>query len=767
LTKGAQRQGRRFACGSICFRIGFALIFALLVLSLHGAEKAYAIENYPFIPPVNANLPHGTRALVDANMMTYDSRTKVATARGAVHVKYGPYTLDASYVEVDQKTGLFKADGHITITEPNGNVLLADSLAMRNHFRDGILNHIKMLLTNRATITATHLQRVHGTTWIYTKAHYTACYDCKTRHGDPVWEIVANKVTHDTVGHNLYYDEPRLHIGGATVAGLPYLAMPDPSVTRRSGFLLPDFQFQNVFGAGVETPYFWAISPSTDLTFRPVWTIEQGPVADVELRHAFEDGTMSVRGMGVHQFTDKPYPDNDTWRGAVETKGRFHEGQDWTWGWDGTFQTDRSFLNSYGLDGRSYAVNDIYATRIADQDYFSAQFLNFGAMDTTINPDTLPYAMPFITGQTIMRDTPLGGQLDFSYNAYSIHRTTDWVPFTATPATDSVVQGTDQTRATAELNWHKQFYSNAGTVITPFANLRGDFITASNVPDPTAPIPTDPSAVKSTTFARVLPEIGVDARYPFVANTSFGQSIISPVFQIVSAANEGDTSAFGNEDAITMQYDHTSMFLADRFTGLDRYEGGTRADLGVTYSLFGRNGGFIRASAGQSVHLAGQNSFVDGSGLADDESDFVGAVVFQPWNEFSLSYEARVKDDFSAFARQEASASLSFDRISASLSYLNFEAAPAYGLVTPTQQVGGDAKIGLNDGWSFFGGMTYDIQNSILTRKVAGFEYDCRCMNVKLYYSGTEDASTHAVDNRVILSVEFATLGKTGLRAGF
>lgn len=768
MTKRAQRQGRRYACGNICFRICAALVFALLLNLLpQGSEPARAIENYPFIPPVDAKLPHGTRALVQADVMTYDTRSKIATARGTVHVKYGPYTLDAHNVSVNEKTGEFKADGEITITEPNGNAVLADSLAMRNHFRDGILNHIKMLLTNRATITADHLRRVHGTTWIYEKAHYTACYDCKTRHGDPVWEIVANRVTHDTKGHNLYYDEPRFRIGGATVAGLPYLAMPDPSVTRRSGFLSPDIQFQNVYGVGLSTPYFWAISPSTDLTFRPIWTLQQGPVADVEWRQALEDGSYSIRGVGVHQFTPKPVPDNDTWRGAIETKGRFKEGTDWSWGWDGTFQTDRSFLNSYGLDGRSYAVNDIYATRIADQNYFSAQFLNFGAMDTTVNPDTLPYAMPFITGETILRDTPIGGQFNFNYNAYSIHRASNWVAFTAPTTADSVVQGTDQTRATAQLNWHQQIYSSMGTVFTPFVNLRGDVISASNVPDVTQPAPIDPTVTKSTSFARVLPEVGFDARYPFVADTAIGQSIISPVVQVIASANEGDTSAFGNEDAITLQYDHTSMFLTDRSSGMDRYEGGTRADIGMTYSLFGRNGGFVRAAVGQSVHIAGQNSYVDGSGLADNDSDLVGAIVFQPWNELSLSYEARVKDDLSDFARQEAVASLSFDRISASVSYLNFEAAPAYGLVLPTHAVSGDAKFGLNDGWSLFGGMTYDIQDSVLTRKVAGIEYDCRCMNMKFYYAGTEDAITHAVDNRVILSVEFATLGKTGVKAGF
>jgi LPS-assembly protein len=643
------------------------------------------------------------------------------------------------------------------VREPNGNVLLADSIDLKNKFRDGFAVHVKALLNNDGTITADYVRRIDGHISVFEHATYSACKTCRTRSGHPVWEIDADQTTHDAKTHNLYHVNPSFKINGATVLKLPYLAMADPSVTRRSGFLFPDVKASSDFGVGLVTPYFWAISPSTDLTFRPVWTTSQGPIADVEWRQALENGQYNIRAIGVHQFTHLDPPENGDWRGAIDTHGKFTAGEDWTYGWDGTFATDQTFLDKYGYDGRRYAVNDLYATRISDQNYVSAQLLNFQSLNTAIDPDTMPYAMPFITGESIMRDTPIGGQFDFSWNAYSVHRA---VAYTV-PLTD-INLGTDQTRATAQLNWHNQFYSDVGTVITPFVNMRSDVLTADNVPDTTSP-----TGYTSDTFTRVLPQVGLDARFPFIANLPFGQSIISPVFQIVSSANEGDTSAFGNEDSITLNYDHTSLFLADRFTGLDRYEGGTHADVGVTYSLIGRNGGFIRASAGQSIHLAGQDSFTDGSGLADNESDLVAAVVLQPFDWFSLSYEARLKDDFSDFNRQEAVASLSFDRFSANLSYLDFAPEPDYGLPYEQHWISFDGKIGISNGWSAFAGMTYDYTTSILTRRVAGVEYDCQCMNFKMYYLGTEDSVTHETDDSVMMSVEFATLGSTGASVGF
>ena len=63
--------------------------------------------------------------------------------------------------------------------------------------------------------------------------------------------------------------------------------------------------------------------------------------------------------------------------------------------------------------------------------------------------------------------------------------------------------------------------------------------------------------------------------------------------------------------------------------------------------------------------------------------------------------------------------------------------------------------------------MTYDFVSSVMTRKTAGLEFDCKCMNFKVYYAGTVDSVSKATDNRVMMSIEFATLGKTGFNAAF
>lgn len=729
----------------------------LLVVLMAGSAPAFAIQNKPFIAPISTLPKVGSVANVDAARIDYDPKTKIAVASGLVRMTYGPYVLTATRVEYNQATGDFKANGSVVLNEPNGNVVEADSLAITEKFKAGFARRLKALLTNDVTLTADYAKRTSDGITVYENVVYTACKNFDGKNGAPIWSIETDQTTHDNVTHNLYHVNPRFKIAGHTVAALPYWQQPDPSVKRRTGWLTPSAKFGSTYGVGVAAPYFWALAPNYDLTFTPFLNTRQGLAGDVEWRHRLNSGSYNVQAFGAYQRNPTGPYDAQVWRGAVKTAGDFAINQDWNWGWNGTLVSDRDFLHSYDYDNRDIAQNDVYVTGLYDQTYVSAQALNFEALRSTINDNVLPTALPYIMGEKIVPNAVLGGDLKFNWSAYSLHRQDADTPFS------TVNHGTDQTRAMAEVEWKTQLISNSGLVVSPFANLRSDIYMTNNVPDPTVIGGTRAAEVTS----RVLPAVGIDMRYPLIASYQSGQSIISPVFQLIAAANETDANKIGNEDSVTLNFDHTSLFLTDRFTGLDRYEGGTRANLGLTYSYLGGSGNYVRASAGESIHLAGKNSFVAGSGLDGTQSDLVGSLIVQPWDGLALSYEARVEENLSRVNRQEATASLTFDSFSANVSYLNFGAEPNYGRTLSEHWLSTDSRLQLTEGWYAFGGVAYDFTHDVLTRKTAGLEFDCDCMNFKIAYTGTDDAITRATENKVMLSVEFATLGKTGVSAKF
>jgi LPS-assembly protein len=250
---------------------------------------------------------------------------------------------------------------------------------------------------------------------------------------------------------------------------------------------------------------------------------------------------------------------------------------------------------------------------------------------------------------------------------------------------------------------------------------------------------------------------------PFIANHGPVQSVLTPVFQMIAAPSEQRDDDNANEDAITLNFDSTSLFLSDRFTGFDRREGGVRANAGINYTLLGDNGTFIRASLGESFHIAGDNSFIEGSGLDGTSSDLVGAIALQVNEYATLGYQARVEEDLSRVNVQEATLGLTFDQFSGSLSYADISAAANYGRPDDARQIWADGTYHINEVWSIFGGARYDLEESRVMEQSIGAAFECDCMKAEIEYSMSRDDDLgdgdDGTDHRLELGIELRTIG--------
>ena len=179
----------------------------------------------------------------------------------------------------------------------------------------------------------------------------------------------------------------------------------------------------------------------------------------------------------------------------------------------------------------------------------------------------------------------------------------------------------------------------------------------------------------------------------------------------------------------------------------------------VSYTWLASDGGFVRTSFGESFHIAGNNSFVEGSGLDGTASDLVGAIALQLNEHVILGYQARIEEDLSRLNVQEASLGLTLDRISGSLSYADIAAAANYGRPDREQQIWGDAKYMLSEAWGLFGGFRYDIEGNHFMSKSIGVGFTCDCMNAHFTYSQSYE-KLGTTDHRFELGVELRTIGK-------
>ena len=69
---------------------------------------------------------------------------------------------------------------------------------------------------------------------------YTACEPCKDDpKKPPLWQVKAARMIHDQAEKMIYFEDARLEFFGKPVAYMPYFSAPDPTVKRKSGFLMP------------------------------------------------------------------------------------------------------------------------------------------------------------------------------------------------------------------------------------------------------------------------------------------------------------------------------------------------------------------------------------------------------------------------------------------------------------------------------------------------------------------------------------------------
>ena len=102
-----------------------------------------------------------------------------------------------------------------------------------------------------------------------TKINKAVFTSCAQTDSCPPWSIKAKSIKHNKKKKDIIYDKPILRLFDFPIIYLPKFTHPDPTVSRRSGFLQPKLGNSNILGSSVSLPYFYTLSENTDLTFNP------------------------------------------------------------------------------------------------------------------------------------------------------------------------------------------------------------------------------------------------------------------------------------------------------------------------------------------------------------------------------------------------------------------------------------------------------------------------------------------------------------------
>lgn len=783
--------------------VGLVLAGTLVAaLTMPAAAQSFTYNPRPPKPTPPTPKNDG-QMLVQAVEVDYDYNNQRVSAVGNVQMFYNGTSVEADKVIYDQKTKRLHAEGNVRMTDAEGKITYANIMDLSDDYRDGFVDSLRVDTEDATRMAATRADRTSGNYTVFENGVYTACAPCKDDpKKPPLWQVKGARIIHNEQEKMLYFENAQLEFFGVPMAYLPYFSTPDPTVKRKSGFLMPGISSVSTYGYGVEVPYYFALAPDYDATFSPRFTSKQGVLLQGEFRQRLINGSYQIRAYGIDQLDPGQFagqPGDRQFRGGVETKGQFALNDKWAWGWDGVLLSDYYFMSDYRLSQYkdplgsflslpTEAISQLYLTGVGSRSFFDARTIYY--LSFSGNQSQVPVIAPVIDYNNVINSPILGGEFSYKMNFTSLTReTAAFDPITTLANTNGLCTTTSAdiqartpsqcllrgmpgtyTRFSAEAQWRKSYTDPFGEIWTPFAILRADAIDASisNQPGVSNFLP-----VGDTQALRVMPTVGLEYRYPFINVQPWGTTTIEPIAQVIIRPNESYAGKLPNEDAQSLVFDASNLFAVDKFSGYDRVEGGGRANVGVQTTTQFDRGGSVKVLFGQSYQLFGLNSFavadvtntgVD-SGLQNTKSDYVGSVSYSPNRTYTFSVRTRMDEATWNVNRFEAEGRASFDRWSVSLMYGNYAAQPELGYLVRREGLLGSASVKVAANWVVSGAARWDLEANKLNQYIIGAGYvdDCFVLaaNYVTSYSYSAGTTPPVLNHAFMLQIGLRTIANS------
>ncbi len=370
----------------LCCATALACVLAHVVIP----TSSFAQDGLDAFQVEMADVPSGSQMLIEADTLIYDNDNETVTAVGAVQIDYGGNRLVAQRVTYNRRTGRLVASGNVQLIDRTGTKIFADEIDITDDFADGFVNALRIETVDKTYFAAESAERRDGIVTTFNQGVYTACEPCEEKPDKaPIWRIKARKIIWNGKEKTVRFENSRFEFFGFPIAFLPAFEIADPTVKRKSGFLMPGASYKSELGVGVSVPYYFALSPTFDLTVTGRYYTKQGFLGEAEWRQKFNRGEYTLKIAGISQQSPDEFragrinagtaADPNRLRGMVGTTGKFNINPRWTFGWDILMQSDKNFSYTYDIAGFNQFVHtsEVYLTGLDGRNYFDLHAFKF------------------------------------------------------------------------------------------------------------------------------------------------------------------------------------------------------------------------------------------------------------------------------------------------------------------------------------------------------------------------------------------------------
>ena len=579
------------------------------------------------IPKVNVeNINKKDPISFEADHMDYNIKTNILTASGNVVLQQNQLQIQTEKIMYDKENDTVSIPDSTRITFPDGTKSVVEQMVLHpkaseanattlsGEFTDG--SHMKA-----EKITATQ----NGNLIIMENASYTPCDMCQDK--SPLWQVEAKKITQDFNDHVISYKHMLLDVKDIPILYFPYFQMPDMTIKRKTGFLIPTIRHNHEMGFSIETPFFINLTDNQNLLFTPIISANHMPLGILDYDARFTKGVVSVQLSGTQ---DKDSKNEGHIKGVFEydmTPDIRLSGQYFRTISDTYFRRyDIPNINDSDSFLTSHLTGEYFGTRF----YSKAKMWHFQSLMNDVSSTSIPLVIP---------------TLDMQYTTLPLFNTNIQAFTNLNGAMYNTREHFKSNRLSLTQGFKQAYTTPFGLLMQNNVSIRLDGYALDTGNEGLY----SKHANDSYNKGRFFPVASTKLSYPLVAQTKNSTQILEPIAMLIAAPNTKNSQDIPNIDSTVFDFDDTNLFSENRFAGYDRIETGSRINYGLRWTAY-HNGAQNRTLSilfGQTYRLHQSEELRDVMGYHHHLSDYVGNVRLS-YEYLQLYYRFRLnRENFS------------------------------------------------------------------------------------------------------------------------
>lgn len=588
-------------------RILFILVFALP----SAFACAYDQNQKPTKAPIN----------IEADTLTLFRNEEVIIANGKVKVVQNGDELFADQMTIFKEHSLFHAKGNVIQWSPeNKNMIFGQEAILNNKNNTGVIKQFFLKNGENTTMASKYGEMLDKQHLVANNMVYSSCKVCESNFvaNTPTWQFRTAESLWDRDSERVYHKHAKFDVFGFPVFYTPYISTPAPGAKRKSGFLIPKFEFSSSnLGFNAKFPYYFNIAPNQDATYAPRFTEFLGIVHEFQYRQLLNEGRFQLDFFGTRapkfNLQAQKIPGKYNYIGSYRLESDYTIKSGPSAGFvslDSKLMKDdlKTFNIKYGYGSDQVLLTDLNYRKLERHRFMSIRPLYFQDLRPGFSQKTTPQLYPLAE---YYQDTQRFGHTIFGSANLAIMQRKEGLSYSRVsgriglnrkiklPYTSNFFYGLDTGADIYEANWR---------VVTMPTNY------------PSANSTTDGNHRRYST--NLYTKVSNSSMFHFGDNTIIFEPVVMPVLTGLSATSHH----IPNEDSQDPEISAANLFEVNRFKGFDRVEKGFRINYGLMASYTSYYIRDISMVFGQIWRKKAANEFNSFSGMNKRFSDYVSSL---------------------------------------------------------------------------------------------------------------------------------------------